>query len=300
MKMNHFTLRNNAFKSLRSLLGRLDSYSGPSSLSSAVTPDPTSSTPSCALQSKLLLAGHTLAYKYLGPAVPYQTALAIQQATLAHRQSLARHVPNVMYLVQHDPPVYTAGRRIKGTDATEGERLRKLGAQYFEIQRGGEVTFHGPGQIVGYPVVNLKELGISVRCYVSLLERGIIRLCKDHYGLDAGTSPHTGVWVGDNKIAALGVHVSRYVTMHGFALNVTTNLDWYKHIVPCGITDKGVTSIANELQKGRASPEDAGVSEEQVMPKLRQAFASEWGVKWEKLEDAWPEWNEEVERMLKI
>ncbi|KAI9218575.1 hypothetical protein BC828DRAFT_388216 [Blastocladiella britannica] len=268
----------------------------------------------CGRETQPLLAGHSLAYQYLGANVPYQRALQIQHATVRALQaqgpaavesgpefSNRGAVPNVMYLLQH-APVYTAGRRIKGTDATEGNRLRDLGAEYYEVQRGGETTYHGPGQLIGYPILNLKSLSLSVRCYVSLLERGLIRACHDGFGLtDATTSPHTGVWCGDNKIAALGVHVSRYVTIHGFALNVTCEpLPWFEHIVPCGIVGKGVTSVAKELERRMNITKGMEVDVVgDAIPSVLDGFSTEWGVQWSKCEKSHPEWSEQVRRWVR-
>ncbi|KAI9176124.1 hypothetical protein H9P43_006489 [Blastocladiella emersonii ATCC 22665] len=268
-------------------------------LASAASPSAPAGTCTLSADSPLL-QGRTLAFKYLGARVPYQRALAIQHATVAALQDQGAdggpRVPNVVYLVQH-PSVYTAGRRIRGTEATEGERLRALGAEYYETQRGGETTYHGPGQLVGYPILHLKNLDISVRCYVSLLEKGLIRTCRDHFDLDAGTCEHTGVWVGENKIAALGVHVSRYVTLHGFALNVNPDLRFFNHIVPCGITDRGVTSVARELASRGVDPATIPTAEAAI-PRVLTGLADSWGVKWTRLEESHPEWNAEVEAML--
>ncbi|KAI9101940.1 hypothetical protein DFS34DRAFT_567297, partial [Phlyctochytrium arcticum] len=151
---------------------------------------------------------------------------------------------DIVLLLQH-PPTYTAGRRLKGSDASEGERLRKLGAGYFETLRGGQTTFHGPGQLVGYPILDLRKMGLGVRNYVCTLERFLIDTCSK-YGIQAARTQDTGVWVEDRKIAALGIQVRQHITSHGFALNANVDLEWYKHIVPCGLEGKSVTSVAAE------------------------------------------------------
>ncbi|KAI9208126.1 uncharacterized protein BJ171DRAFT_405697, partial [Polychytrium aggregatum] len=151
---------------------------------------------------------------------------------------------NVLLLVEH-PPTYTAGRRIKGTTDSEGPRLQALGAEYFETLRGGQTTFHGPGQLVGYPILNLQAHEIGVRSYVSNIENTLIQTCAK-FGINATTTQDTGVWIQDRKIAAIGIHVKRHITAHGFALNCDTDLRWFDHIVPCGLPDKKITSLSQE------------------------------------------------------
>ena len=192
--------------------------------------------------------------RHLG-VVPYADALATQRALVEDRK--AGRVPDLLLLLQH-PPVITVGVRgdhgrshIVATPAKLGE----LGIDVFETGRGGDVTYHGPGQIVGYPIIDLKPDRCDVHVYVRDLEEVLIRVCAD-YGVQAGrVTGLTGAWVGAEKIGAIGVRVSRWVTSHGFALNVTTELDHFKLIVPCGITDRGVTSLQ------RASGSDVKVPE---------------------------------------
>ena len=130
--------------------------------------------------------------------------------------------------------------------------LRSIGAEFFHIDRGGDVTFHGPGQVVGYPILDLEQLGIGLREYIDSIEEAIIGVCRE-WGIEAGrVAGASGVWIdGDTprarKICAIGVKSSRYVTMHGFALNVATDLKYFNHINPCGFTDRGVTSIEREV-----------------------------------------------------
>lgn len=156
---------------------------------------------------------------------------------------------NVIILTEHSP-TYTIGIRHKGYSADEAERLRALGATFHKTNRGGLITFHGPGQLIAYPIINLKQFQPSIRWYVCQLERTIIELCRRfELPLPARTSPDTGVWIEDRKICAIGLHVSRYVTMHGLALNCDTDLGWFEHIVPCGLEGKGVTSLSKELRR---------------------------------------------------
>lgn len=161
-------------------------------------------------------------------------------------------------LVEH-PPVYTLGKSGHAENLlVDREALERMGAQFFHIDRGGDITFHGPGQLVCYPVLDLEKLGIGLREYIEALEEAVIRTVAE-YGIRAGRlAGASGVWVEDKgvlgkekgsaprKICAIGVRSSRYITMHGFALNVTTDLGWFSRINPCGFTDRGVTSIRRE------------------------------------------------------
>lgn len=159
-----------------------------------------------------------------------------------------------LLLVEH-PPVYTLGKsgREENMLITE-ERLRGLGAAFYHIDRGGDITFHGLGQLVGYPILDLEKLGIGLKTYIDRLEEAVIRTVA-HYGIEGGRmAGASGVWICPKdavprKICAIGVRSSRYVTMHGFALNVSTDLSWFRNINPCGFTDRGVTSI--EAETGR-------------------------------------------------
>lgn len=155
-------------------------------------------------------------------------------------------------LVVEHPPVYTLGKsgRLENLLVPEAE-LERLGAPLFRIDRGGDITFHGPGQLVGYPILDLERIGLGLRDYIDALEETVIRTVA-RYGIRAGRiAGASGVWLDEKsafprKICAIGVRASRYVTMHGFALNVTTDLDWFRQIHPCGFADRGVTSIARE------------------------------------------------------
>lgn len=175
--------------------------------------------------------------------VSYADALAMQRALVEERR--ADRVPDLLLLLQH-PPVITLG--VKGDGGRSNvvatpERLAQLGIEVHEAGRGGDVTYHGPGQIVGYPILDLRPDRCDVHRYVRDVEEVMIRVCAD-YGLDAGRIPGlTGTWIGAEKIGAIGIRISRWITSHGFAFNVSTNLDHFRLIVPCGIGDRGVTSL---------------------------------------------------------
>ena len=159
-------------------------------------------------------------------------------------------------LVEH-PPVYTLGKSGHAENLLiPREMLERMGARFFHIDRGGDITFHGPGQIVGYPILDLERIGLSLRDYIDALEGAVIRTVA-RYGIRAGRiAGASGVWIEGaqpaRKICAIGVRASRYVTMHGFALNVATDLRYFTHINPCGFTDRGATSIEKEI--GRPVP----------------------------------------------
>lgn len=183
----------------------------------------------------------------------YEAALERQQQVCALRQQ--EQIGDVLLLVEH-PPVLTLGRNSdRGHLVADEETLARRGISLFETNRGGDVTYHGPGQLVGYPIFNLRsfspQLGIVV--YLRWLEEVLIRACADFGVLTQRVPGRAGVWtipggeVPEKKIAALGVHVARGVTTHGFALNVTTDLEDFHLIVPCGIHDRGVTSLEAEL-----------------------------------------------------
>jgi lipoyl(octanoyl) transferase len=184
-----------------------------------------------------------LEVRHLGR-VRYADALELQRRLVEERK--ADRIGDVLLLLEH-PAVLTLG--VKGDGGRSHilaapETLAAEGIEVFETGRGGDVTYHGPGQLVGYPIINLKPDRCDVHRYVRDIEEVLIRVAAV-FGVTAGRIPGlTGVWVGDEKLAAIGVRISRWVTSHGFALNVTTNLDHFGLIVPCGITDRGVTSLA--------------------------------------------------------
>ncbi len=170
--------------------------------------------------------------------VSYEEGLAIQRE--AHGRRLRGEIADTLLLCEH-PPVYTLG-----TNAPEGEVLARR-APVVRTDRGGRVTFHGPGQVVGYVIADLRARGWDVHRFCRDLEEIMIRTLADH-GLDARrVDGLTGVWLGNEKVGALGVRVRRWVTMHGFALNVDCDLSYFEGIVPCGIADRGVTSMARAL-----------------------------------------------------
>lgn len=195
-------------------------------------------------------------------------ALKISNRKLPENEHLA--TPNYLLFCQH-PHVYTLGK--SGSEENlllNDEQLASKQATYYKINRGGDITYHGPGQIVGYPILDLDNFFTDIHKYLRLLEEAVI-LTLSEYGIEAGRIEGlTGVWIdyvkqlNPRKICALGVKSSRWVTMHGFALNVTTDLNYFGNIVPCGIEDKAVTSIENELARV--------VEIKEVEEKLKQHF----------------------------
>ncbi len=176
-------------------------------------------------------------------ALSYSTALELQQTLVAQRQ--AGEIPDLLLLVEH-PHVITVGvsarHRLDNLLVSKAE-LASRGVQLYEAPRGGDVTYHGPGQVVGYPILDLRPDRCDVHRYVRDLEEVLIRTAA-RFDVTAGRVPGlTGVWVGDDKLAAIGVRFSRWVTSHGFSLNVTTDLAYFDLIRPCGIPDRGVTSL---------------------------------------------------------
>jgi lipoyl(octanoyl) transferase len=186
--------------------------------------------------------------------VPYAEALDLQTRLVEQRK--AGEIPDQLLLLQH-PPVVTLGVRTRSDRShvlATPEALDAQGVEIFETGRGGDVTYHGPGQLVGYPILDLKPDRCDVHQYVRDIEEVMIRMAAS-FGITAGRSEGlTGAWVGNEKLAAIGVRIARWVTSHGFAFNVTTNLAHFGLIVPCGITDKGVTSLEKLL--GRPVPMD--------------------------------------------
>jgi lipoyl(octanoyl) transferase len=185
--------------------------------------------------------------------VPYADGLELQRRLVEDRK--ADRIPDTLLLLQH-PHVLTIGVKKDGRShiLATPDRLSALGVEVFETGRGGDVTYHGPGQLVGYPIINLDPDRRDVHQYVRDLEEVMIRVCAG-YGLDAGrVKGFSGAWIksegGEEKIGAIGVRISRWITSHGFAFNVATDIDFFDLIVPCGIADRGVTSLASKL--GRA------------------------------------------------
>ena len=215
----------------------------------------------------------------------YGRVLALQQESVAARK--AGRIPDVLLLGEH-APVITLGRNARRENLLLPEdELQRRGVEVHETDRGGDVTYHGPGQLVGYPILDLAGLRKDVVWYVRSLEEVLIRAARS-FGLEADrrTAPegrkqlYTGVWVGEEKLAAIGVHLSRWVTSHGFAFNVTTNLSHFDFIVPCGLRDKGVTSLQKQIPpppfagKGRGRDDSAGA---ELMHALKTAVVAAFG-----------------------
>lgn len=186
----------------------------------------------------------------------YAEALAEQQAL--HEARKRGEVPDTLLLVEH-PHVITLGRGANRANLLADENTRaRWGVELFETGRGGDVTYHGPGQLVGYPILDLAPDRQDVRRYVRDLQEVLVRTARD-FGVEAEPrgGDFVGVWVGENKLAAIGIRISRWVTMHGFAFNVTTDLSYFQLIVPCGIHGHGVTSLHQLTGKQIALPEVA-------------------------------------------
>lgn len=203
------------------------------------------------------------------PAAPYVSTWETQQQRAA---ALARgDAPETLYLVEH-LSVYTLGYRTDPAHLLEDEAaLRRAGADVVRVDRGGDVTWHGPGQITGYPILDLNRRHRDLHAYVRSLEQVLVDVAGA-FGIDAGrASGMPGVWVGDEKLAAIGVKVLRgWVTVHGFALNVCPSLSWYDRIVPCGLHGYGVTSLERVL--GRRVTLDEAV--ERLIPAFETRFAA--------------------------
>ena len=204
--------------------------------------------------------------------VDYGTALKLQE-TLVDLRKRGR-IADTLLLLEH-PPVITVGRNAKAANIVAStEFLAERGVEVFEINRGGDVTFHGPGQLVGYPIVDLRQHTPKLGAveFVRRMEETLIRACADWDIGAERVAGLTGVWTPEKKIAAIGVHISRGVTSHGFALNVTTDLEYFKLIVPCGISDKPVTSMEQELG-GRVTQGGKKLEMEAV----QQSITRQWG-----------------------
>jgi lipoyl(octanoyl) transferase len=192
-----------------------------------------------------------LEVRHLG-LISYAEGLALQQQLVEERK--AGRIPDQLLLLEHSP-VITLGVRARHDRShvlASPEVLEARGVEVFETGRGGDVTYHGPGQLVGYPILDLRPDRCDVHRYVRDIEEALIRTSAA-FGVEAGRSPGlTGVWVANEKLAAIGVRIARWITSHGFAFNVTTALEHFDLIVPCGISDKGVTSLQKLL--GRPVP----------------------------------------------
>ena len=209
----------------------------------------------------------TIEVRRLPDLVPYAEAWQLQRELVRLRK--VDEIPDTLVLLEH-PPVYTVGRAARDASnlgAGEGY-LRALGAEVFWSDRGGDATFHGPGQIVGYPILRLRSR--DTHGYLRRLEEVLIRTLA-YYGLEGWHHPeYTGVWVGEKKVAAIGVKFSSgWITSHGFALNVSTDLSWFDRITPCGIRKYGVTSLEREL--GHKVP--MAEVERKIIARFRETFS---------------------------
>jgi lipoyl(octanoyl) transferase len=198
----------------------------------------------------------------------YSAALQVQQQV--HEEVLAEG-NDTLILCEH-PHVYTFGKSADRNNLiVSPEFLIKIEAEVYETDRGGDITYHGPGQLVGYPIINLRKHGVGVKKYVATLEQSIINALATFKILAYQIEGLTGIWVGqkgsERKIGAIGIRVRNGVSMHGFALNVTTDLSYFQHIVPCGITDKDVTSIHQEIGSGTIT---------EFADAFQNSFKTEW------------------------
>jgi lipoate-protein ligase B len=201
---------------------------------------------------------------------PYLEILNLQRELVKLRQG--QRIPDTLLLVEHEP-VITLGRRGSTSNIlASSEQLASQGIGVHQVERGGDVTYHGPGQLVGYPLIDLAERSIGVRTFVDLLEETIILTLADFDILAGRKSQHRGVWVEDRKVAALGVAIKRWVSFHGFALNVSPNLDHYCHINPCELQPEQVTSMARLA--GQA-PSMAGVTQK-LVSRFVELFPGKW------------------------
>lgn len=199
----------------------------------------------------------------------------IKKANGNSGEELAVATPNYLIFVEH-PHVYTLGKSGDEHNLLLNYiQLQAKDAVFFKTDRGGDITYHGPGQIVGYPILDLENFGMGLRQYIYSMEEAIIKVVA-LYGLEASRDPHaTGVWldVGKptaRKICAIGVKSSRFVTMHGFALNINTDLEYFKHINPCGFSDKGVTSLEKEL----GDRQNFEMAKERALAKFAEVFGA--------------------------
>ena len=200
--------------------------------------------------------------------IGYAEALELQRRL--NRERSEHRIPDQLLLLEH-PPVITMGKSAPPDHVlAPGETLSEAGVEIHHIERGGEATYHGPGQIVGYVIINLQERSRSIRRFVADLEQVFIDLLHQDYGITARRNAHhRGVWVGGDKITAVGIAVKNRTTLHGFAFNVNTNLEHFAWIVPCGITSGGQTSLERLL----GGPQDLT----QVKADLTRAFCSTFG-----------------------
>ncbi|KAK4855192.1 hypothetical protein QYF36_004899 [Acer negundo] len=201
--------------------------------------------------------------------VNYLAALKLQEKLVSNRK--IQKIPDTLLSLQH-PPTYTLGKRRTDHNLLIPEtELKKIGAELHYTQRGGDITYHGPHQAILYPIISLRDIGCGARNYVEKLELTMIELAS-LYGVKAcpGQKGETGVWVGQRKIGAIGVRITYGITSHGLAFNIDPDLEYFKHIVPCGIADKEVTSLSRET--GTVLP-----SEDVIHEQLVSIFARQFG-----------------------
>ena len=186
---------------------------------------------------------------------PFKQIWEYQQSWMNNGLELRRNkkpIPQELLMLEHNP-VYTLGKSADPNNMlVNNEFLKKIGAESFQIERGGDITYHGPGQLVVYPLLDLEEYGMGVKKYIHSLEESIINTLKTYEILAGRIEGKTGIWLDggsskERKIAAIGIKCSRYLTIHGMALNVNTNMEYFNHIVPCGISESSVTSMQKEL-----------------------------------------------------
>lgn len=204
----------------------------------------------------MTLSKPSITFRDLGT-IAYREAWDYQEKLFGElmekKMSGQKKFPGHLLFCEH-PPVFTLGKSGSSANLLINEQLlARRGIEFYRINRGGDITFHGPGQIVGYPIIDLEQFGLGIKSYIEALEAAVIRLLGN-YGITAGRlEGATGVWLDAadpsraRKICAIGVRASRYITMHGFAFNVNTDLSYYQYINPCGFVDKGVTSMEKEL-----------------------------------------------------
>ncbi len=214
--------------------------------------------------------------------VAYEPTWTLQQQiqdrlVSAKRATPPEELPHVLLLLEH-PHVYTLGKSGEAEHLLASEdTLDAIDATFHHIDRGGDITYHGPGQLVGYPLLDLDRFFTDLGRYLRTLEEVVIRTCADYGVPGSRVDGRTGVWVGpdeqglERKICAMGVRCSRWVTMHGFAFNVAPDLDYFDHIVPCGINDRGVTSLAEEIDRDV----DVGTVREPVVQYFADLFDAE-------------------------
>lgn len=204
---------------------------------------------------------------------PYPEAFALQKKLRALK--LEKKIPNLLWLTSH-PPVFTLGKQDCHADfLSSPEEIQKEGIEIIQSNRGGRITYHGPGQVVGYFIVNIRELKLSIPDFVRQIEELLIRTLEKFQISGERDAEYPGVWVKEKKIAALGLHFDRGVSMHGFALNVNPNLNHYRHIIPCGIQGREVSSLEKEL--GQFSHSNL------VQKYLKEALQILWAEPWKEV-----------------